>query len=97
MREAVQRIYKERKALVSGLKVAVNHSFSRFRLTPPFRGRWVYRCETGRSFTMCRLGPHHFYLPAGLQPVQHHRILGTVGHNHPGILLHIRQFGSDTL
>ena len=95
MREAVQRIYRERKALTASLKVRLRlHS----RIAAHnFVGRWLSRGEAGcRPCLHCttryslRMSPH-------FQQEQHASLACSSSDNHSWILVHIRTLCSDAV
>lgn len=88
MREAVRRIYRERKALTASLKVSTFSLSGAESLTEVTSGRGLCyrktRCCHGHSF------PPHFHLrmPAHLQSQQYPRIARPTCYYHPWFLLH---------
>lgn len=62
MRDAVQRIYRERKSLVASLKVSTTTSYSSRPLTYQFAGCELSSRQTRRRTGSCGPHVHRFYL-----------------------------------
>lgn len=83
MREAVQRIYRERKALVAGLKVR-QPLVQDVKPLPGLRlGCRLNRSEAGCCPPLHRSYHHDLHLPVDLRPNQHHCISCPPGHDCP--------------
>jgi len=96
MREAVQRIYRERKALVAGLKVIntveANQTKLHSGLVFFFSGCWFDSCQTGCRAAMRSPGHHYLFVPPYFQSIKHPGFFGSVCHCGSWVFLHFWEF-----
>lgn len=96
MREAVQRIYRERKALVAGLKVLFFERF-RFSFLTMLLGCGQRRLETRRNPCCSRPLLLSVHMSVDIQQARHTRIPRASIESHCRLLLHFWPLSSDAV
>lgn len=89
MRQVVQRIYRERKALMASLKVRRVKARDRSLLTSRI-GRWFSSSQAGCSPGLRCTSFHRIRLFAHLQSKRYVGLASASRNHHPWILIHLR-------
>jgi hypothetical protein len=98
MREAVQRIYRERKSLVSSLQVRVlGPSIIGWTGLKSVLGRQFGRREAGCSPPRRGSSHHSLHLSADFQPGEYPDLSGSPRNHCAWIFVHLWAFGTTTL
>ena len=96
MREAVQRIYRERKALTASLKVRKPEN-SKLFIVDNVIGRRFSGGQARCSPCLHRTPFYRICLFAHLQSKQHVGLIGAPRHHHSWIFVHLRSLGPDAV